>query len=214
MKAWFDDPKQLIRRDQVLQFWPNNKQTPEERVNAASRFIIYATCFIYLIRRDIRIFVLGSTGLGVLYVMYKSNMIKETYGRPVVSLGNGCQLPSADNPMANVLLTDITDRPNRPPACASSSVRPFIRTLVDERVQYDGGRSRTALPRYQQNASSRQFVSGPVTSIPGDQTGFAEWCYGPKFKPMCKSDSGSCDPDFRGAQLGAFSGLYSSGDRR
>ena len=80
MKVWFDDPQQLTRSDEVLQFWPNKEQTPEDRINAASRFIIYATCIIYVSRRDPRIFVLGGTILSVLYVMYKSKMIKEGYG--------------------------------------------------------------------------------------------------------------------------------------
>jgi len=71
MKAWFDDPQQLIRADRISQFWPNRDQTPEDRINAASRFVIYACCTIYLIRRDPRIFVLGGTVLGVLYVLYK-----------------------------------------------------------------------------------------------------------------------------------------------
>lgn len=213
MKAWFDDPKELIKAAKVLQFWPTNKQSPEERVNAASRFVIYATCFLYLIRRDIRIFVLGATVLGVLYVMYKAKMIKETYGRSTFG-GHGCQMPSIDNPMANVLLTDITDNPNRPPACDYSSVRPIVRSFVDDRIPYDAGRSRSPLPMYQKSAASRQFVSGPVTSIPGDQTAFAEWCYGDRHRPLCRSDTGACSPNARGAQLGAFSGLDFSGDRR
>ena len=74
MKVWFEDPQELIRTDKVLQFWPTNTQSGDERVNAASRFIIYAACFIYLIRRDPRIFVLASTVLGVLYVMYNSKI--------------------------------------------------------------------------------------------------------------------------------------------
>jgi hypothetical protein len=48
-----------------------------DRVNATARFIIYATCIVYLIRRDPRIFVLGATALGVLYIMEKSNMVKD-----------------------------------------------------------------------------------------------------------------------------------------
>jgi hypothetical protein len=93
MKAWFDDPQQLVKADQVTQFWPNRDQTPEDRLNAASRFIIYACCIIYLTRRDPRIFVLGGTVLGVLYIMYKSKMIKETYGMSVTgddSVGVRC----------------------------------------------------------------------------------------------------------------------------
>ena len=59
MKAWFDNPQQLINAEKVLQFWPTREQTPEERVNAASRFVIYVCCVLYLIRRDPRVFVLG-----------------------------------------------------------------------------------------------------------------------------------------------------------
>jgi len=55
MKVWFDDPQQLVRTDKISQFWPTSEQTPEDRINAASRFVIYASCLIYIIRRDPRI---------------------------------------------------------------------------------------------------------------------------------------------------------------
>jgi len=57
MKVWFDDPQQLVRTDKISQFWPTSEQTPEDRINAASRFVIYASCLIYIIRRDPRIFI-------------------------------------------------------------------------------------------------------------------------------------------------------------
>jgi len=219
MKPWFEDFKELIRSDKVLQFWPTNDQTPADRINAASRFIIYATCIIYLIRRDPRIFVLGATVLGVLYVMYRSNMVQGAQVRPANSEtlggGNACQMPTEDNPLGNVLLTDITDDPGRAGACYYPTVKGHVKFFGDDRVIYDGGRSRTALPEYQRNASARQFVSMPVTSIPGDQTAYAEWLYGPKMGPMCKGgDMAVCDPNARGAQLSAFRGLQASGDRR
>ena len=92
MKAWFNDPQQLIRADQVTQFWPTSEQTPEDRVNAASRFIIYVSCILYLTRRDPRIFVLGATVIAVIFVLYKSKMVKETYG---IGVNRGkCQMPT------------------------------------------------------------------------------------------------------------------------
>ena len=212
MKAWFDEPQQLISADQVAQFWPTSEQTPEDRVNAASRFVIYVCCIIYLIRRDPRVFVLGATVLGVIYVLYKSKMVKETYG--ISTEGARCQMPTEDNPMGNVLITDFTDAPNRLEACYYSSVKPFVQSYTSDRIPYDSGRSRTALPKYLRNGMERQFVSNPVTKIPGDQTAFAEWLYGPKNGPMCKSDGRFCNPNARGAQLEAFGGLYRSGDRR
>ena len=212
MKVWFDEPQQLISTDQGAQFWPTNEQTPEDRVNAASRFVIYVCCIIYMIRRDPRIFVLGATVLGVVYVLYKSKMVNETYG--MSAQGSDCQMPTEDNPMGNVLITDFTDAPNRLEACYYSSVKPFSDSYTSGRIPYDSGRSRTALPKYLRNGMNRQFVSSPVTKIPGDQTAFAEWLYGPKNGPMCKSDSKSCNPDARGVQLEAFAGLNSGGDIR
>jgi len=214
MKAWFDDPQQLIRVDQVTQFWPNHNQTPEDRINSASRFVIYACCVIYLIRRDPRIFVLGGTVLGVLYVMYKSKMIKEGYGLSVNSNGRGCQMPTEDNPMGNVLITDYTDAPNRLEACYYPDVKPFVKSYLDDRIPYDSGRSRSSLPQYQRNAAARQFVTAPVSNIPGDQTAFAEWCYGKKNRPICRTHPEICNPNMRGVQLEAFAGLDFAGDSR
>jgi hypothetical protein len=206
MKPWFEDFKELIRSDAVLKFWPTNDQSPAERVNATSRFIIYATCVIYLIRRDPRIFVLGATVLGVLVVMYRSNMVK-TGNSPYPE---GCQMPTKDNPMANVLMTDYTDSPARPSACAFGSVK-----YPANGALYDSGRSRTTHPEYRRRAADRQFVTMPVTEIPGDQTAYAEWLYGPKLGAMCKSgDTFACDPNARGVQLEAFAGIDSDGDRR
>jgi len=214
MQAWFDDPQQLTRADQVSQFWPTKDQTPEDRINAASRFIIYACCIIYITRRDPRIFVLGATVLAVLYVMYKSKMIKETYGIATSGDIAGCQMPTMDNPMGNVLITDYTDAPNRLEACYYPTVKPFVKSFLDDRIPYDAGRSRSAMPEYQRNAAARQFVTTAVSNIPGDQTAFAEWCYGPKNGPMCKSDGGVCSPNARGVQLEAFGGIGYDGDKR
>ena len=214
MQAWFDDPQQLTRADQVLQFWPNKDQTPEDRINAASRFIIYACCIIYITRRDPRIFVLGATVLAVLYVMYKSKMVKETYGMATSGDIAGCQMPTMDNPMGNVLITDYTDAPNRLEACYYPTVKPFVKSFLDDRIPYDAGRSRSAMPEYQRNAAARQFVTTAVSKIPGDQTAFAEWCYGPKNGPMCKSDGSVCSPNARGVQLEAFGGIGYDGDKR
>ena len=49
------------------------------RATSECHFPFYCVCGmpIYLLRRDIRIFVLGIMMLSILYIMYKSKMIKE-----------------------------------------------------------------------------------------------------------------------------------------
>ena len=219
MVSLFEDPKQLVRSDKITEFWPVRGQTAEERVNATARFIVYATCILYLIRRDVRVFVLGATGLGVLYVMEKSDMIKDGVAHPTffgdkIEGQSSCQLPTNDNPMGNVLMNEYVDRPDRPSACDYSSVDDKVNKMLSDRIPYGPSRSRSALPEHQRNSYSRQFVSMPVTNIPGDQTAFAEWLYGDKNGPTCRSDPRMCDPNARGAQLEAFAGLDPNGDKR
>ena len=214
MSSWFQDPKQLVDDKKVLEFWPTNIQSSADRVNAGSRFIIYAASVHYLIKRDVRIFVLAATALGVLYVMERAGMVKEGVPRGVEyyeNIGDTCQRPTRDNPMANVL---VGDDPNRNQACSYPSVRADADAFVVGETPFGPARSRSTLPKYQQNALSRQFVSVPVTTVGGDQTGFAEWLYGKKGAPMCKSDGSMCSPNARGTQLEAFAGLQPNGDRR
>ena len=212
MKVWFEDPAQLVNTKKILDFWPNSKQTPEDRINAASRFVIYASCVLFLIRRDLRMFILGMTVLSIIFVMYKMNVIKEPYGD--VQTTSMCQKPTMENPLGNVLMTDYSDAPNRLEACYYPSVKPFVNNYTSGQIPMDGGRSRSPLPKYMRNGVDRQFVSNPVSKIPGDQTAFAEWLYGSKNGPMCKSGTGYCDPNARGVQLEAFAGLGSNGDKR
>jgi hypothetical protein len=202
MTVWFENPRELFRSDKVLKFWPNEKQSKDDRINATTRFILYSSAVLYLIRRDIRILLLGMVIIGVLYVLDKNDIVKG--GNPV----SKCVEPTKDNPMGNVLLSDYMDNPNRPPACLSG-----INTF-DFNIPYDAGRSRSSLPYVQQLAAARQFVTAPVSTIPGDQTAFAEWLYGKKNRPMCRDRSMYCDPNFRGAQLEAYGGLDPSGAHR
>lgn len=213
-KVWFNDPFELFKNDKILKFWPSSNQDIPSRVNASTRFILYASTIIYLMNRDSRVFIMGIVAICVLYILYRGGVISE--GIPVYANGahRGCQQPTEDNPMANVLMTDFTDRPNRPPACYYPSVQQEVKRYLDDTIPYDAGRSRSPLPEYQRKAASRQFVSQPSTTIPGDQTSFAEFCYGKKFRPLCRDDPSQCDPNFKGAQLEAFAGLESDGSMR
>lgn len=211
--SWFKDPQQLIRCDKTLEFWPTNKQPTGERINSASRFIIYAACVHYLIKRDRRVFVVAATALAILYVLETSKMIKPSVEKYQIELAGdtSCQLPDSENPMANVLVGDQGDRP---PACFYPTVKKQVDNGVGGDIMYDGGRSKSSGPEQQRNGLQRQFVSSPVTTLVSDQTGFAEWLYGKKNAKMCKDDPLQCNPNARGVQLEAFAGLDPNGDKR
>ena len=213
MTSWFEDPKQLIRTDKVLEFWPSKTLTPEERINATARFIIYATCLIYIINRDIRIFVLGGTALGVLYIMERSDMVREGLPRTAHgNVGQPCQLPSQDNPCGNVLMTDFSDRPDRPSACYAPTVKNATDAYITNGIKYGPSRSRSSLPRFQRNALARQFTTTSNSSLGNDP--YYQFLHGEKGQKTCRQDPRLCDPDSRGVQLEAFAGLDPTGDKR
>ena len=214
--AWFDDPMNLFSDKKLLKFWPLASQTPEERVNATTRFIIYVSIALFIIKKDIRIFVVGGVAIGILYAFYKSEMIT-TATMPAQADGRSnpgfmrpaVQMPSHDNPMGNVLLSDYNENPDRPGAAFYPEVRGEVRKYLDDSFPQD-----VADVYGKRNQAASRFYSMPVTTIPNDQTGFAESCYGKKFQPLCRSDSSACNPDARGVQLEAFAGLDSSGSQR
>jgi len=213
MTVWFSEPTELFRSDKVLLFWPNSNQSADERINASTRFILYLSTLIYLIKRDPRVFILAFMVIGTLYTLYRSGQIKG-FEKARGVFGSDCQLPTPDNPMANVLLTDYIDDPDRSPACYYPTVSTQVSKLLGDTFPYDSGRSRSPLPQFQKKFGARQFFSNPVTQIPGGQTEFAEACYGKKFQPLCRDTPGSCDPDARGVQLEAYGGLEPDGSHR
>lgn len=205
MKVWFDDPLILFDKKSVFKFWPNADQSLEERINSGSRFIIYASCLVYILRRDVRVIIVGLLALSGLYIIYRRGSIENLTSTDVQT----CTKQTIDNPMANVMLTDYLINPERPPACD---------TVHDEYMQsmmgIGNGRSRAPLPEQQKYAMSRQFITAPVSTIPNDQTSFAEFCYGNKGRTLCRDDTSVCDPNFRGVQLEAYGGLNMSGNIR
>jgi len=159
---------------------------------ATSRFIIYATIVVYLINRDPRVFALGALALGVLYYMWTSNLISDGLLRPAYGDGrvpnilrDEVTLPTVTNPMGNVLMSEYTDNPDRPPAAWYPSVRGDVQAAWS-----------TIHPFERVRDAERNFYTTASTTIPNDQNAFATAAYGKQFAPMCKDQGGrACDID-------------------
>lgn len=183
------DPREIFRSDKLLEFWPTAMQSSKDRVAATTRFIVYAMVILYLIQRDARILALGILVLAVLYFLWTSNMIPDGQLRPTFSDGrtpwfgrDTVTMPTIDNSMANVLYTDYTDRPDRPAAAWYPSVKQEVAQAWEFIHPFEKKRD-----------AERNFYTAPSSTIPNDQTAFAEASFGPKFGPFCKDGSGSCD---------------------
>lgn len=166
--VWFDHPLQLIRSDKISKFWPTGRQTKSERINATSRFIIYAACLLYVITRDPRVLMIGAALLGILYVMWISNMVPNDF---MGASRSGCRDPTYNNPMGNRLIGDDPDLPG-----------PCWYPSVESRVNEFQLLNRSA---------RRNFYSVPEN----DLESLKEALHPDMYRPNCR-DGGTCY-DFR-----------------
>jgi hypothetical protein len=180
-----DIAQEVFKRENLMDFWPSDRQTAKERVESTTRFIVYAVVLLFLIRRDSRVVLLGGLVLAVLYGLYFNNMIPEGARSAYVAKGlQGFTMPTVDNPMANILMGEYSSDPNRAPAAWYPSVR--------EEVQNDFA---LVHPFEKSRDYERNFYTTASTTIPNDQAAFAQAAYGRPFEPQCRDTPGACDPE-------------------
>ncbi len=95
------------------------------------------------------------------------------------------QAPTPQDPLMNVLLTDIKDRPKRP--AAEPAFNPDVEHAINQSAQQfamDGNPEledrlfRDLGDNYEFSNSMRNYFATPNTRIANDQTAFAQYCYG------------------------------------
>jgi len=186
------DPASVFKSSDLLTFWPTATQSADQRVSATTRFILYAMCVVYIINRDARVFALGLVSLAILYYMWTTNMVKDGNLRSTIGDARyatifrpNVTMPTTENSMGNVLLSDYVDNPDRPAAAWYPSVRGQVQAAWSQIHPFE-----------RQRDAERNFYSMPATTIPNDQTAFAQAAYGKPFAAKCHDQGGAaCDPD-------------------
>jgi hypothetical protein len=83
------------------------------------------------------------------------------------------QMPSANNPFMNVLISDYTENPDRKPA--GNIEDPEVKALIDK--HFNTGLYKDIDDVWDRGNSQRQFYTNPSTTIPNDRDSFAKWCW-------------------------------------
>lgn len=189
-KVWSEDVAVLWKRP--AEFFPTADQTSEERINAFVRLALYASLASFAYNRQARSLVLGGAAVAVITLAFRGGSGEafpvSRNSEPVQTAqarADGCTPPTKDNPFANVLLTDLKQNADRPPACAYDSVKADIRT------HFNDGLMRNSLDVYEVENSQRQFYTMPVTNGIPDTGAFANFLY--SGMKSCKSDQSACD---------------------
>jgi hypothetical protein len=212
---WLQDPTVLFNNAGITQIIPKADMTREAKMNATSRLIIVLTILGYLVTMSYNVLLLGVVSLGVIAVLNnatdKSNAMvaqkkqqnqqtqdKQDKREGFANYNTGCrrtavapsagltfQAPTPQDPLMNVLLTDIKDRPQRP--AAEPAFNPEVEHAINQSTQefvVDGNPDledrlfRDLGDNYEFSKSMRNYFATPNTQIANDQHAFAQYCYG------------------------------------
>ncbi len=240
---WSNDPTVLFNKKHILELFPQQGMTFDEKLNAISRLIILLCILGFMITRSYRFLLNGVIALFIVYIMYKtqkhlivSELTKKTVdkegfanktnkgGKGIMNSDNTIDATvkiinpetlksylksdfeevNKNNPLGNVLLTEIMDNPKRKPAPPSFSTEVYedisdntkrmIQTLnpgiknTNKQLFGDLGE------KFEFDQSMWQYYSNPNTKIPNDQGAFADFLYGDM--PSCRGgDDIACVKD-------------------
>ena len=190
-KFWLYDPSILLKKEEMFEFWPHQKQTMSGKLNAVTRSILVLTTLGYLSTKSINILISGIVTLVVIVALFKTkeqegfdfetrtkNADKELNNININELAKKLTNPTKKNPYMNHMMTDYTNNPDKPPALPIFNSK--VKESVDNAV-FDGldpRLFRTLGDAIEYDTFARNFHTLPVTTNPSDQKAFAEFCYG------------------------------------
>lgn len=202
-KIWLDDPLVLFKKGEINQIWPTQNMDKNQKVNAITRLVIILSILGYLITNSFNFFFTGFLTLGVIILLYYAPQIKkeeeeveaakkEGFTNPKLyeTLKSNFTNPSEKNPLMNVLLPEIQYDPKRKGAAPAynRAVEKKINDktedlIIDDKFNGDPKIKKKLFSTLGDNFefedfAQRNFYATPNTTIPNDQTGFAEFCYG------------------------------------
>ena len=189
---WLDKPLILFNKNRITQLWPSRHLSTTNKLNALTRMIILLSVLGFFVTKKLSIFgITILTLVGIVIIHNKKQVkspIKEAF-KPSnkvqsdffkLESGQYTQ-PTKENPLMNVLLTDIVDNPKRPPAAPAYEPpieKAINNSTMDPRLFLDLG------DNFQFDRSMRNFYAMPNTKVCSDQKAFGEFCYGNM--PSCK----------------------------
>jgi hypothetical protein len=175
MTFWMPNYTILFQHDQ-LHFWPTENMTVDEKLNAITRFVIVLSLLGSVLTQTFKFIWIGAVTMALLVVYHRSlkpveNFTSQTLAKHTV--------PTKNNPLMNVLLPELNGNPNR--KSALKSYQPETEKVINEKVKamipnpaiYKGLNNEMTL-----DYSMRNFYTTASTTVPNDQEGFGEFCYG------------------------------------
>jgi hypothetical protein len=204
---WTEDPNVLLNTHYWHEFFPTESMTFNQKLNALTRIVLVLTIISYLFTQKPRILVVSGISLLCIFLLHYATNQKllgegfiqnkdgyvRNYNRkgPFVAIDtneNQYQPSTPVNPLSNVLMSDYDYNPHKKPAPPAftkkdretilDETKTQIQMLNPDQPNIDKKLFQDVTENLELEQSMRQFYSTANTTIPNDQKGFAEFCYG------------------------------------
>lgn len=188
---WYDDIGAFITQDNYYVILPSASMSFNEKINALLRLFLYLGVLLTLIKSDLKYMFFGiiAAVVSVIVVEFdkqqKQRLERFLHNKNLAVSDNVvCTKSTVENPFMNPSIADIAYNPTRPPAC--NTTNPDVQQQIDE--NFNARLFRDVGDLYGKMASQREYYTVPSTTIPNNQTEFAEWLYGTG--STCKENNG------------------------
>lgn len=169
MSFWAESPATLFTSNNWTQFVPLPSMPVPEALNAVVRFAVYFSTLLFVATHDPNYLYLIVAVLILTYVLYKLFPHGKTLESFVAGRESFTQ-PTPNNPFMNVLLTDITDNPNRGDAEPITS--PVVRAKIAKAFQHTNDLYMDTSDLFDQTQAMRTFSTIQSAKVPNDQDSF------------------------------------------
>lgn len=200
-QIWFKTPSVLFGASTWTRFVPIQSMTTTEALNSVVRFSVYSACILTILTRStsylaaIPIVALSSI---VLYELFPNGKTLSSYFMSARKTVENFTMPSPNNPFMNVLLTEITDNPNREDAAPVDD--PATLAAIDTAFKSTTDMYMDTSDVFDQAQAKRTFHTIQSAKVPNDQDAFLSWLAKGYDEPDTSSAALA-----RGAKLGSES---------
>lgn len=203
---WLNDPTIIFNKETILQVWPSQKMSFEEKLNAISRIVILMAILGFIFTKNWNLIIVSIITLAIIVTLYKlrknkivSSLVKKdgfkNNNTPIVNpvtlesvLKDDYHPTTKYNPFGNVLLTDIADNPDR--KSAAPSFNPDVYETIDKAVKKQTQMLNPTIvntnkqlygdlkDNYDLDNSMMRFYSTANSRVENDQGAYAQYLYG------------------------------------
>jgi hypothetical protein len=223
VQFWTDDFTILFNKESIFELWPTTNMSYNQKLNAISRLIILLTILGFVATMSFKILFVGVATIIAIVVLHKmrkqkitSQILAEGFSsnqelndsseapNKIVDSSNLASILKANfkmgnkkNPYSNVLLTDISDEPQRKPAPPAfnpdvdeeivSSTKKMVQDLNPGIKNAQKQLFGDLYNNFELDQSNRLFYSTANTKVANDQGAFGEFLYG--YMPSSKESN-------------------------